>query len=436
MLGTPKEGSIRYRVISKVIVSLLTSQVLILALGFTIIAPSQTTLAQASRLQDLNRQKSELQKQIDAKKQEEKEKREKAEAEKKRQAELNTAIKKLNNDIGSTESRIRKTQDQIESTQGAIVTKQEEIVGKEADLAKKKEETFETAVELHIAYEQGNELYAVLGSDRISKAIDQVNDFNGLTDKLLIDAENLERERQNLMTQKVELQQQEQNLKTQKNQLAAYQRALDVQKSQKATLVGESKEAQEKFLTEASEANKVSEQLKKQFAAVANEEAAMRRAASKRSNASAARSTNPSALGFVWPADGVITTYFGGQTPFQNYHTGLDVAESAGSPVVASAAGAVTVATKMCCSDYSGTVDKSYGYGNWVEVKHDNGYISRYAHLMEFAVTPGDRVERGQVVGYMGGGRGMAGAGWSTGPHLHFEIWDAQGPDDPLKYLP
>jgi murein DD-endopeptidase MepM/ murein hydrolase activator NlpD len=161
----------------------------------------------------------------------------------------------------------------------------------------------------------------------------------------------------------------------------------------------------------------------------------LRRSASKRAVATAQRGSNPSKDGFVWPVDGVITTYFGGKTPFQNFHTGLDIAGSAGDPVVATASGTITTATKMCCSDYASTVDKSYGYGNWIEMKHDNGYVSRYGHLMEFVVVPGQHVNRGQVIAYRGGALGMAGAGWSTGAHLHFEVWDAQGPFNPLDVL-
>lgn len=407
---------------------------LIVAIALFSVAPQAD--ASHDRLQELLQQKTELQKQIDAKKKEAEAKKKQADTEKKHQTELNAAIRKLEGDIQATEGRISQTERDIGVTQQSIGEQKAKITTKEQEIVKKREDIFETAIEYHIELDQGNELYTVLGSDRISKVIDRTNDLTSLSDKLVIDSENLEKERQELLAAKAVLEQKEQDLTNQKNQLSAYSRALDSQKGQKTSLVAQSKQNQAQFTSQSNEAIKATEQLKKQFAAVANEEAAMRRAASRSSKATAQRGTNPSALGFIWPTNGVITTYFGGRTPFQNFHTGLDIAEAAGAPIVATNSGTITVATKMCCTEYSVGGDGSYGYGNWIEVRHDNGYNSRYAHLMEFAVSPGDRVNRGQVVGYMGGGRGMAGAGWSTGPHLHFEVWDAQGPFDPLDVLP
>lgn len=390
----------------------------------------------AATLQELSKQKTELQKQIEQKKKEAEEKKKAAEAEKKRQTQLANTIKKIENDISSTENRIDETGNLIEETGQVIETLHSEVSVKELDIARKRDELFETAIQLHIASAQGGELNAILASQRLSEALDETNNFSSLADKLVIDGDNLSKEREELLGKKAQMIEKQQSLKSQKDQLAAYQRALDSQKEQKETLVDKSKEAQQTFIAQADEAAKVSEQLKKQFASVSNEEAAMRRAASKRAVATASRSNATSALGFVWPVGGRITTNFGGSTPFQGFHTGLDIAGPAGDAVVATNSGTVSTATKMCCSDYSNTVDKSYGYGNWIEIKHDNGYLSRYGHLMQMLVGPGDHVERGQVIAYRGGSLGMAGAGWSTGAHLHFEVWDKQGPFDPLQVLP
>lgn len=398
---------------------------------------TETPVVFAATLQELSKQKTELQKQIEQKQKEAAEKKKAADAEKKRQAQLDAAVNKIENDISSTESKIGNTEKLITDVGSAIDMLREEIQIKEQDIAKKRDELFETVGEYYIvALDSGNELNAILTSARLSQAIDQNANFSSLADKLIIDGENLDKEKQSLIGKRAEMEEKQQSLKNQKDQLAAYQNALDGQKQQKEVLIGKSKEAQDQYLAQASEAAKVSEQLKKQFATVSNEEAAMRRAASKRSVATASRNGATSALGFTWPVDGRITTNFGGSTPFQGFHTGLDIAGPAGDAVVATHSGAVSVATKMCCSDYSSTVDKSYGYGNWIEIKHDNGYLSRYGHMQQMIVSPGQRVERGQVIGYRGGALGMAGAGWSTGAHLHFEIWDAQGPFDPLIVLP
>ncbi|MHA6334637.1 M23 family metallopeptidase [Qipengyuania sp. CAU 1752] len=85
-------------------------------------------------------------------------------------------------------------------------------------------------------------------------------------------------------------------------------------------------------------------------------------------------------------------------------HAGIDLAASHGTPVVATAAGVVTLA------GYAGN------YGNLVIVRHGSGVETRYAHLSRIAVGRGSAISRGQVIGYVGS------TGRSTGPHLHYEI--------------
>jgi murein DD-endopeptidase MepM/ murein hydrolase activator NlpD len=87
--------------------------------------------------------------------------------------------------------------------------------------------------------------------------------------------------------------------------------------------------------------------------------------------------------------------------------------------VKAAAAGTVTVAAKL-----------SYGYGWRIIIDHGRGYTSLYAHLSAFSVAQGARVARGQVIGAVGN------TGFSTGPHLHFEVGVNGQPTDPLKFLP
>jgi murein DD-endopeptidase MepM/ murein hydrolase activator NlpD len=76
---------------------------------------------------------------------------------------------------------------------------------------------------------------------------------------------------------------------------------------------------------------------------------------------------------------------------------------------------------------YAGSEVK--GYGNLVLVKHDNGYVSAYAHNGELAVKRGEKVKRGQVVAKSGQ------TGNVTSPQLHFEIRKGQAPVDPMAYL-
>ncbi|WP_120716008.1 M23 family metallopeptidase [Tsuneonella amylolytica] len=95
-------------------------------------------------------------------------------------------------------------------------------------------------------------------------------------------------------------------------------------------------------------------------------------------------------------------------------HSGIDLAAAAGSPVAAPAAGIVSFA------NWNG------GYGLLVTVEHGNGVQTRFAHLSRLMVSPGQRVERGQLLGLVGS------TGRSTGPHLHYEVRQSGRPVDPL----
>ncbi len=106
---------------------------------------------------------------------------------------------------------------------------------------------------------------------------------------------------------------------------------------------------------------------------------------------------------FATPIRGAsITSEFGAR--WGRMHEGIDYGASTGTPIYASDGGTVTLA-----GVYG-------GYGNCVEIKHSGGYSTRYGHMSRFAVSQGEKVYQGQVIGYVGN------TGRSTGSHLHFEV--------------
>lgn len=123
----------------------------------------------------------------------------------------------------------------------------------------------------------------------------------------------------------------------------------------------------------------------------------------------------------LWPVTGPITGPFGSrQDPFNGegaFHAGIDISCQYGQPILAPADGTVTYA------------DFYNGYGRLIEVDHGNGIQTRYGHLSGFAVTDGQTVRKGQVIGYVG----MSGR--STGAHLHYEVRIHDTPVNPYKYL-
>jgi len=121
--------------------------------------------------------------------------------------------------------------------------------------------------------------------------------------------------------------------------------------------------------------------------------------------------------GFIWPADGVFTSGFGWR--WGRIHAGIDIAAPVGTPILAAASGVI---------DYASWSDG--GYGNMIDIRHANGTITRYAHMNELYVKEGQTVAQGQTIGAMGS------TGFSTGPHLHFEIRPNGGSAiDPMSFL-
>jgi murein DD-endopeptidase MepM/ murein hydrolase activator NlpD len=117
---------------------------------------------------------------------------------------------------------------------------------------------------------------------------------------------------------------------------------------------------------------------------------------------------------FRWPARGRVIAGFGAN----GGNEGINIAVPEGTPVKATEAGTVT---------YAGSEVK--GYGNLVLIRHDNGYISAYAHNGSLNVKRGEKVKRGQVIATSGQ------TGNVTSPQLHFELRKGQAPVDPIPYL-
>ncbi|MCL6588477.1 MAG: peptidoglycan DD-metalloendopeptidase family protein [Firmicutes bacterium] len=133
---------------------------------------------------------------------------------------------------------------------------------------------------------------------------------------------------------------------------------------------------------------------------------------------------NRPALGtgrYIWPAPGNITSYFGNRyhpvLRKRKFHSGIDIAAPAGTPIKASDSGVVIFA------------DRNGGYGKFISIDHGNGISSCYAHCSIISVDQGQIVTKGDIIGKVGT------TGLSTGPHLHFEIRKDGVTVDPLTYL-
>ncbi len=123
----------------------------------------------------------------------------------------------------------------------------------------------------------------------------------------------------------------------------------------------------------------------------------------------------------IWPTKGWVSSDFGYRTsPFtgrREFHKGLDISGAVGTPIYAPADAQV-----VFCG-------KDGGYGICVVLNHGHGLKTRYGHLKRYSVDPGQEVERGQLIGYVGN------TGRSTGPHLHYEVRNNGVPVNPDRYI-
>lgn len=144
-------------------------------------------------------------------------------------------------------------------------------------------------------------------------------------------------------------------------------------------------------------------------------------AASGVSTLPAGPASAPSAAGLIWPVSGTLTSGFGGRSSpggiGSTNHAGIDIAVPEGTPIRAAKGGTVIIAA------YTG------GYGNYTCIDHGSGLSTCYGHQSGYAVSAGQRVSQGQVIGYSGN------TGASTGPHLHFEVRINGAAQDPMGYL-
>ena len=123
----------------------------------------------------------------------------------------------------------------------------------------------------------------------------------------------------------------------------------------------------------------------------------------------------------VWPVRGYLSATFGNRAdPFtgqRDFHPGLDISTPIGTRVQAPADGVVV------------TTAERGAYGNTVILDHGFGIVTRYGHLSGFNVKPGQRVHRGDIIGFVGS------TGRSTGPHLHYEVWVRDQAQNPIQYI-
>lgn len=316
--------------------------------------------------------------------------------------------------ISQLELQILETQLEIDSLQVQIDELTNEIALKQRMLDYQKEVLDES---LQILYErrEQNLLMILLSSDNFSDFVDQVTYIETVKDEARKTIIEINRIKTSLESQRGELNNDKSDLEDLRSRREEEQNALESQKNSKQQLLDETKGEEEEFQRQLEAAMAEEKQIETEIDKQIEE--------AKRKLQEQYPNLEVDGEGFNYPLAGTNRiSVIGGDymDPYYGFgfpHTGVDLYAPQSTPVYAASSGVVVVAYD------SGGAGLSY-----IAIQHGNGYLTKYLHMSEIFVTSGQYVAMGEAIGLSGGAPGTRGAGYfTTGPHLHFEINDANG---------
>lgn len=416
------------RIISIVLAAVILLSLVSTALIVMVHAASSSEIK--SKLADLRAKQAEIQKQSDE--------LEKSIAENKDQTKTLVGQKaEIDQEMEMSRQKIENLNEQIQQLNLLIAEKQTEL---EASVAKEEALQKQYKARLRSMEETGSVSYwsILFKASSFSDLLDRVDMIREIAESDQLMLKQLSAATQAVETERADLEQQKLDLQQTEDDLAVEQAELETKRAKADTLITQMQveyaSLSDEFLAAEADEAAVREQIKKAetdyFNALAKEQAAAAAAAaaankpSSGSNSSSSSSSGgASSGGFAFPlaySTGVTCAYGPRVHPIngnKSFHYGVDLAAGMNTEIYATKSGTVTGAT--------------YGEANgyYVTINHGDGYSSIYAHMTNYVVSVGDSVKQGQLIGYVGT------TGWSTGPHLHFEILYSGSNVNPMNYI-
>lgn len=338
---------------------------------------------------------------------------------KERKQQLRENVKKQQDivkELDSIEQDIAQISSDLERYEHDISRLQQSI-GELESVLQEKEEALQVKTEilnkrLRDIYMQGKLSYLEVLLDSTS-----MSDFLTRLDFLKRLMENDAKLVKETAAERDELARKKRELEEKKEQVVSLKRATELKQNTLAARSQEREDTLKRLQADKAACERAIEQLE----ATSRQITQMIQQYQSRTNNSSNSSTPKGNGSMIWPASGPITSGFGGRehpiTGVYKQHTGIDIGASYGSSVVAADGGTVIYAGWMS------------GYGNTVILDHGGGISTLYGHMSSIAVSSGSGVSQGQVIGKVGS------TGYSTGPHLHFEVRINGNPTNPLAYL-
>lgn len=349
-------------------------------------------------------------------------------------------VDEISRELLSLSRQIDQIASKIQSIDEAIIQKEQEINLKQTDITEKLE-LFRDRVRVIYMGGETNAWEIILGATSFADFFDRAEIISKLSQfdsELVADLKHkisaVSHEKDNISAKKVIVADEKQTLlskkKVQKQLLDENHKLVEALNGKKVRAQGHIDEANREY-------QRIQDQISEHLAEKARQAALARRKAleEKRRQLKASGKKVPPSLNddysdqpfsrsdFVWPVPGFVRLSSSYNENRGNYlHRAIDICGYDNKsiykqPVVAIGDGEIISSCGSCQHDYSKTNSCGCGggYGNYVTVAHDGGKASLYGHLSSTTVHSGQRVKRGQVIGYVGS------TGHSTGPHLHFE---------------
>jgi murein DD-endopeptidase MepM/ murein hydrolase activator NlpD len=323
---------------------------------------------------------------------------------------LNVTQEKLTKDISLTENRMESVNLSLDKLYLEIKENENKI--------DRNGQTLGEALRLLNEAGESSLVETFLKYDNIASFWDEVDNLQDFQVSIKQHLENLKRIKQILESQKKETEEKKNELEQLKIELDAQNEIVEVNKNQKAELLAETKNTEEEYknILERNLARKA------EFERELFEFESQLRIAIDPASIPTAQSGV-----LIWPLDDIFVTQFFGKTVdskrlyVSGTHNGVDFRAVTGTAVKAALAGVIS---------HVGNTDEvsgCYSFGKWILIKHSNGLSTLYSHLSSINVNVGQSVETGQTVAFSGGLPGTFGAGYSTGPHLHFGVYATEG---------
>lgn len=394
----------------------------VIAVGFLIIWPISRALAESGPdqavIDDLNKQMEAQRAKIDALTDKITEYTANIKGAQEEGATLKSQLRLIENQVGKTNYEISLKEEQAKEIELLIEQTGLQINQIEKQIEKEKSQLADI-LRLIKRYEDKDYISVLLANDNFSDFFDQLKYSTDLQNEMQHSLNRIKETNNKLIAEKSDLEKQKKDLSKILNVLDDTKAKLTSQKQDKNQLISATKQSEKKY--QALIASLKKEQAAANAQAVALDKK-LRAELAKKGSTEKFNSLSNAILSWPTASQRITSTFHDPDYPFKatiGQHSGLDIGVGQGTPIKAAEAGyvaKVAVGTKW--------------YGNYVMIIHGGSITTLYGHLSSISVSQDQYVTKGQQIGLSGN------TGFSSGPHLHFEVRSNGVPVDPLNYLP